>query len=205
MAKIIFDFGSGNTCKNKKYYVKNMYDELKKIDTGKHNIFIKWQLFKEAGNNVPLRWDIFDYAYNYGNELGYKVTASIVDIETLEQLLQYKVPFIKIKNDRNLDYLLDFIPEDIPVYISHSRDINFPENVTKLLCVSKYPSTVEDYEGSLPLTVGCNISDHTETFQLFEKYKPEIIEWHYKLRYSTGLDAGSFAHTPEQLKEKNIL
>jgi hypothetical protein len=45
------------------------------------------------------------------------------------------------------------------------------------------------------------ISDHTTSWDLFNKYNPEIIEWHYKLSDSIGLDAGDFARTPEQLKE----
>jgi hypothetical protein len=36
---------------------------------------------------------------------------------------------------------------------------------------------------------------------LFRKFEPEIIEMHYKLPDSTGLDAGPFARTPEQLAE----
>ena len=45
------------------------------------------------------------------------------------------------------------------------------------------------------------ISDHTTDFQLYNKYKPKIYECHYKLEDSTGLDAGEFARTPEQLAE----
>jgi sialic acid synthase SpsE len=45
------------------------------------------------------------------------------------------------------------------------------------------------------------ISDHTTDFTLWHKYHPSIIEWHFKLEDSTGLDAGSFARTPEMLEE----
>ena len=45
------------------------------------------------------------------------------------------------------------------------------------------------------------ISDHTVDFGLWNKHHPKIIEWHYKLLDSTGLDARDFARTPEQLSE----
>ena len=203
MSIIVLDFGSGNTCKNKKEYIKTMYDELKKVDTGKNEIIVKWQLFSIAGDNIPLTQDMFDYAYNYGKELGYKVTSSIFDKESLEFLLQYKIPFVKIANNRMLDFLIKYIPRSIPLYISKARDLfgNYKNKIVEeFWCVSKYPATIEDYE-KLPLKIGCNISDHTTDFELFNKYQPKICEMHYKLDYSTGLDAGEFSRTPEQLKE----
>jgi sialic acid synthase SpsE len=203
MSQIILDFGSGNTCVNNKEVIKQMYDELKKVDTGKHEIIAKWQLFEVAGENIPLTKKSFDYAYEYGNELGYKVTASIFDKESLDFLLKHEIPFVKIANNRMLDFLIYYIPKNIPLYISKSRDL-FMEHkhktIEELWCVSKYPADIKDYL-ELPLKNGCNISDHTIDFTLFKKFNPKIIEWHYKLDYSTGLDAGEFARTPEQLKE----
>lgn len=203
MSQIILDFGSGNTCKNNNDYIKQMYDSIKKIDNNNHEIIIKWQLFKVAGENIPLLHSNFDYAYKYGEQLGYKVTSSIFDIESLEFLLSYKIPFIKIANNRMLDDLVNYIPEKIPVYISKSAPLFFPgdkHKLTELWCVSRYPANIDDYN-QLPLEPGCNISDHTDNFVLFKELKPNIIEWHFKLDYSTGLDAGSFARTPAQLKE----
>jgi hypothetical protein len=66
--------------------------------------------------------------------------------------------------------------------------------------VSNYPAYRKEYE-DLGMLRGDNISDHTTTFELYNIYKPEIIEWHYKLENSTGLDSGEFARTPKQLKE----
>lgn len=203
MAQIILDFGSGNTSKNNKDYIKQMYDSLKEIDTGKHEIIVKWQLFKMAGPNIPLTDKSFQYAYDYGKKLGYKVTASVFDLESLGFLLNFKVPFIKIANNRMLDFLIDMIPNSIPVYISKSKDLFLPgikNELTELWCVSQYPAKLEDYK-KLGLKPGCNVSDHTSDFILFHEFKPAVIEWHFKLDYSTGLDAGTFARTPEQLKE----
>lgn len=205
MSQVILDFGSGNTCQNDKEIVKEMYDELKKVDSGKHKIIVKWQLFKEAGQNIPLEKDVFFFAHQYGNKLGYPVTASVFDSRSLELLLQFnKLPFIKIANNRKLDRLIGDIPRKIPVYVSvgNRKDFGTMAGITYLCCVSKYPALKEDYSAmfeSQHLTKA--ISDHTDGFQLYRKHKPAIVEWHYKLPDSTGLDAGIFAHTPAQLRE----
>ena len=202
MAKIILDFGSGNTCKNRRSYIKLMFDSLKKIDTKKHEIIVKFQLFSRAGKNIPLKHDVFSYAYNYGNKIGYKVTSSVFDQESLSFLLNYDIPFVKIANNRMLDILIPSVPEDIKLYISGDCDLFIPErkNWEQLWCISKYPATFGDYE-KLNLFDGCKISDHTINFNLYNKYNPKVIEWHYKLKYSTGLDSGPFARTPQQLCE----
>ena len=202
MAKIILDFGSGNTCKNRKDYIKLMFDELKKIDKNKHEVIVKFQLFKKAEPNIPLKKNIFEYAYKYGNSIGYKVTSSVFDRDSLKFLLDFDIPFVKISNNRMLDILISEIPEIVHLYISGSVDLFIPEhkNWTQLWCVSRYPAKLSDYE-KFNLYNGCDLSDHTSNFALYKKYEPRIIEWHYKLRYSTGLDSGDFARTPEMLSE----
>lgn len=227
MSQIILDFGSGNTCKNDKAYIKRMYDELKAVDTGKHNIVVKWQLFEKAGDNIPLLPEIFDYAYRYGTSLGYKVTSSVFDKNSLDFLLEYDVPFVKIANNRAFDYIIGEIPRKIPIYISAGNCSEYELlcqklNMNKdaiLLCVSQYPTNTERYEmifgyGSFPDLLlqdspknklyewpRLALSDHTTNFGLWYRYQPEIIEWHYGLSDSTGLDAGPFMKTPEMLRE----
>ncbi len=205
MSRIILDFGSGNTCKNSKPYIKKMYDQLKEIDNNKHEIIVKWQLFQNAGDNIPLSWDCFNYAYNYGRVLGYKVTASFFDKKSLEFLLMNKIPFVKIANNRKLDKLIPFIPLNINVYVSsntplYSDEVKKRPNIWQMWCVSKYPANEEDYL-KMKLKQGCLISDHTTTFNLFRTLCPSVIEWHYKLADSTGLDSGEFSRTPKQLME----
>jgi len=216
LSQIILDFGSGNTCKNESKYIKRMYDELKKIDTHKHEVIIKWQLFSVCGGNIPLTKECFEYACYYGDQLGYKTTSSVFDRETLKYLLLFDVPFVKIPNRRHLDYLIDLVPEHVPVYVSKSSLLEIQHEVKniegygcfsaprtemeQLWCISKYPAQIRDYE-KLKMQRYDNISDHTNSFDLFYRYEPKIIEWHYKLKDSTGLDASEFARTPEQLKE----
>ena len=209
MSRIIIDIGGGNTHKNDWTYLKKMFDKLKKIDTGKHEIIIKHQLFNNAGDNIPLDREIFKKAYNYAKKLGYKTTSSIFDKESLDFLLQFDIPFVKIANNRKLDWLIGEIPRKIPIVISYGNveELKLAENnnIQRLLCVSEYPATIESYEKAFDLEYyikcGYGISDHTIDFELFNKYNPDILEIHYKLEDSTGLDAGEFAKTPKQLSE----
>jgi sialic acid synthase SpsE len=222
--QIILDMSGGNTCRNDKTIVKQMIDAIKDIDTGKHEIFLKWQLSLPDGINVPLDHDVFDYAYKYGNEQGYKTTSSVADLESLKFLLQYEVPFVKIPNCRELDWLIGYVPRMIQVYVSVCDAELFYDgipsycNSKKLACISQYPATIKDYEyhfefisngfkqdkllsGSNGKEFRMGISDHTIGLDLFKKYKPMIWEKHFKLPDSTGPDAGEFAITPKELKE----
>ena len=215
MSKIILDFGSGNTCQNDKAIVKRMIDELRDIDTGKNEVIIKWQLFEEAEGNIPLNHSMFGYAYGYAKKLGYKTTSSVFDKPSLDFLLKYDIPFVKIANRRDLDWLVGEVPRKLPVYISYKDSDELSDLVEKiktsygddkfLQCVSKYPATIEEYEkhgewvGLLYRYKA--ISDHTIGLDLLKKYQPQIWEKHYKLNDSTGLDAGPFAITPEELSE----
>jgi len=195
MSQIILDI-SANTHHNDWQYLKRMLDELKAVDTGKHEVVIKHQLFQKAGDNIPLDYCIFDKAYKYAEELGYKTTSSVFDKESLDFLLRYDVPFVKIANNKNYYWLIGEIQRKIPVYVSGSDkgNVNF-------CCVSKYPAVFEEYLhfGTTKLCIA--ISDHTTDWRLFREYYPDHYECHYKLQDSTGLDAGIFARTPEQLSQ----
>lgn len=218
MSQIILDVGSANTHKNDWPYLKKMLDELKKVDTGKHEIVIKHQLFTKAGENIPLKHDIFEKAYSYAaTELNYQTASSVFDKESLDYLLQFKVPFIKIANNRKLDWLIGEIPRKIPVYVSYGYKCRAlcheysGEGLVGLSCVSKYPATLEDYEKIFKDTslghinkrmLLDHVSDHTTNFDLWYRYQPKIIEWHYVLEHDpSNLDGGPFARTPAMLAE----
>ena len=210
MAQIILDFGSGNTCKNDIKIVERMINELKAVDTGKHEVIIKWQLFEHAPPNERLMWVTFEHAYNYAESMGYKTTASVFDLGALRYLLRYNIPFVKIANRPDLYWLAGEVPRKVPVYVSFNNVRAFwgrdPAWTIEqpMWCVSKYPATLGEYDQILvpdtPFAAYSAISDHTTGFELWYKYKPSIIEWHYKLEDSTGPDAGDFARTPKQLE-----
>ncbi len=202
MGQIILDL-SANTFKNDKDYVRKMIDEIYKIDNKIHAIIFKTQLFEKAGENIPLEYDVFEYMYKYANSFGYKVTSSVFDLHSLQFLLHYSVPFIKIANNRDLDWLVGHIPRKIPFYMSHTNNNpKYDNNAVYLACISKYPATMQDYEENFKdKNLEFAISDHTTNWDLYNYYTPMIYECHYKLSDSTGLDAGEFARTPEQLAE----
>jgi hypothetical protein len=200
---IILDI-SANTTKNNNSYLKRMLDELKAVDSGKHEIVIKGQLFKECGENIPMTHEHFDYMHNYAKELGYKCTASVFDKESLDFLLTYDIPFVKIANREDLRYLIGDVPRKHRVYYSFTEDIHIPFldcKVHGLFCISKYPTKVMDYKQRIPL--GChNISDHTSCWGIYKSHKWDVYECHYALEDSTGLDAEcGICRTPTMLKE----
>jgi sialic acid synthase SpsE len=210
MSQVILDL-SANTFKNDFSYVIQMMDEIKAIDTGKHQVIFKTQLFKSAPPNIPLDWSVFDSMYYYGKNLGYQVTSSVFDKESLDFLLQYDVPFVKLANCEDLDYLIGKVPREIMLYISvdslERRDylLYRHTNFKTLACISKYPATEKDYSENFGSCFNNfwydGISDHTIGLNLFKTKEPNIWEKHYKLKDSTGLDAGEFAITPQQLAE----
>ena len=205
MSQIILDI-SANTHRNDMRYVKRMIDNIKSIDTGKHEIIFKHQLFEKAGANLPLDHAVFDYAYEYAKHSGYKTTSSVFDIASLSFLLKYDPCFVKIANNRKLDWLIGEVPRRVPIYVSvgdgtEGRRMDYEVNRI-LHCVSKYPSTIEDYETAFfSGEVKFAISDHSIGLDLFKKYQPQIWEKHYVLEHDeNNLDGGLFATTPTELE-----
>jgi hypothetical protein len=200
MAQIILDIGSGNTCKNDIDYAKRMVDEVIKVDTKRHEVIFKAQLFKDRPPNVPLSPYVFDRLYCYCRDLGYELTASVFDIESLKFLLEYEPCFVKVANGEKLNWLIGEVPRKYRVYKSVDHipvvDWQFDESIRKLWCISEYPAPISKYPDWCPC-----ISDHTVGLDLWYRNKPEIWEKHYKLSDSMGLDAGPFAITPQELKE----
>lgn len=209
--KLILDCGSGNTCKNDTAIVREMIDTIHDIDTGKHEIILKWQLFESAPPNIPLERDVFDYAYRYASELGYETTASVFDESSLEFLQGYDVPFIKIACRPDLYYLADKIDNcyvSIPAWLLGMHDLyltmtSIYNGVFFMACISKYPAIISDYEKAFPpRLLKSAISDHTIGWDLYNKYKPAILEKHFvHKREADNPDAGAFAVTAEELKE----
>lgn len=205
---VIVDMGSGETCRNDPAIVKRMIDELAAVDSGKENVVIKWQLFEEVpAGCAPLKWGVFRQAYEYALSKCYFTTASVFDERSLEVLLNFNVPFVKVACRPELYKLIDKIPPDKKVFVSIGPGFK-PETLTKLhpnvqvlRCVPEYPAQAVVYETSFGGSLYSGISDHTTTWYLREKYQPLYHEVHYRLEDSTGLDSGPYARTPAQLKE----
>ena len=202
---IILDFGSGETCRNDIGIVRKMIDALVDIKP-KKKVVIKWQLFANFPQLIPLRKEIFHDAQSYAYQHGIETTASVFDYESLEFLLHYDIPFVKIANLKDIYYLVDLVPRGIKSVVSYSdietyKLVKQMHNVYPLACVRKYPSNEDDYKHFSSKQMKYGISDHTKGFGLYNKYKPKFYETHYKLNDSVGLDNGPWSKTPEQLKE----
>lgn len=210
---IILDMGSGETCRNSKDIGHAMIDQVAQSIGNRKDVILKWQLFEKAEDNgnqlLPLMPMLFKEFYDYAKEKGLMTTASVFDQQSLSVLLNYQIPFIKIANNIALYNLVGFIPRALPIYYSIGNmmffDFEFKYFTTidiPMACISKYPATIADYESAFPKEIlSKSISDHTEGIELYEKYKPMLIEKHFKLEDSIGADSGSFAITPKELKK----
>jgi len=207
MAKIILDMGSGNTCRNDRKAVALMIDAVRRVDSHARQIIFKWQLFQSAPPNIPLERSIFDWAYNYAWAAGYETTSSVFDVPALDFLLTYKIPFVKIACRPELYELAYTIPDEMPIVVSFPSGEVADEvglaNCVYLCCIPQYPASIEDYESRFsPETLSAGISDHTVGWELFRKYKPEIIEKHFCIEHCQfNPDGGPFAVTAAELSE----
>jgi sialic acid synthase SpsE len=196
MSEIILDLGSGSNAP----YMKDMVDEVIARDTGKHCITFKVQLFKSAPPNVPLSHDAFGCLYDYVHTRGYDLTSSVFDMDSLNFLLDFEVPFVKIACRPELYWLLDDVPAGQKVYISGNvHGMRFSPDVY-LLCIPEYPAPISEYERRAMKGGWDGISDHTVGLELWNRLRPDKFEKHLKLPDSTGPDAGEWAITPTELE-----
>ena len=213
MGKIILDCGFGAQCKNDIRIVRDMIFAIKEIDTGKHEIIFKWQLFeqKTIPNLIPLSHEIFDGAYNIAKKLGYETTSSVFDEESLDFLLTFNVPWIKIAARPDLYKSILPLIKKIPVVVSvgesecwFNKNLQQSNIICYLHCVPNYPAKIEEYEFLWNnAELNFSISDHTIGFDLYKKYKPTWWEKHYLLKKEPIDDpyGNDWYATPKELKE----
>jgi len=203
MSTFIVELGSGNTCRNNVKRLCRMIDAVTEVDTEKYEVQFKLQLFWAAGNNIPLSRQVFDYAMEYAAGLGYKLSASVFDEDSLLWLLDSDPPFVKLACIPELHHLAALVPESVRVYCSFPADPGpLPANVWPLCCVREYPATIEQYEASFSEAyLWTGISDHTPGWGLLDKYQPEVYEKHVvDFREDSNPDAGPFSVTIEELR-----
>lgn len=197
--QIILDVGSGRSLPDEKA-ARAVVEAVAAVDTHKHEIVLKAQLFHDAPPNKPLCFSVFDTLFTYGEEKGYKVTASVFDVPSLAKLLYYPIPFVKIACRPDLYWLVGEVPRKVPVYVSIKGkgspvELDKYEDVLRMDCVPRYPAEIADYNLDSGL-----ISDHTVGLELFEKAQPCIWEKHFVLkRDPKNPDSGPFAITPDEL------
>jgi sialic acid synthase SpsE len=199
---IILDLGSGNSCRNSIDYAFRMVKAV--VDLSLSDVVIKWQLFKREGDNVPLSLEVFERAFKYAATWGIRTTASVFDKDSLDYLLTFPVPFVKLANKVSSQILIKDIPDDVPIILSTDKpDYKSARKLTDVIyTVSKYPAEEKDYD-KFGDKLKQGLSDHTVNWKLYQRFKPAIYECHFKLKDTTGNDAGAFARLPEQFAEMN--
>ena len=201
MSQIILDMGSGNTCKNNMDYAYKMIDAVAAIDSHKHEVIFKWQLFENEPPNVPLDHLVFGRAYAHAKGLGYKTTSSVFDKKSLDFLLNFDIPFVKIACRPMTYWLLGEVPRKIPVVLSWSGEEAAPfGDYRRMFCIPQYPADPKKY-----LARGAEdaISDHTGGLKVWNKLHPSMWEVHFILEDDTNNPDAVLGHAikPDLLKE----
>ena len=208
MAQVILDVGSGASLPDKET-ARRFVDEIKAVDTGKHQIVFKAQLFMHEPPNAPLSRFVFADLYDYAIDQGYGCTASVFDQDSLNYLSEFDVPFIKIACRPDLYEMINDISGEHMVYASYyptNEQIVGSEGQPLaadriLLCVPHYPAQAAVYKMELmhPEIRFDGLSDHTVGLDLYRELEPKIWEKHIKLAGTVGPDAGPWAMLPEEV------
>jgi len=201
---IILDLGNGSVLKNDWGNIKATIDAIATIDVQRECI-IKFQLFSAVPPKTPLRRDLFYQAWQYGTSLGFEVTSSIFDFDSLDFLSRMPVSMVKLANRMDSKiYFFDARKRFEEVIVSTSDAMEFEKHLhgKRMACVSQYPATIDVYENRFEVhQLGEGISDHTSDLKLFRKYQPRLYERHFVLD-SVSTDAPrQYAMRPADLEE----
>ena len=194
MSTIVLDI-SANTHKNDIRYLKKMIDAVAGIDSHLHEVVIKHQLYLKIPPNLKMDRVVFHKAYTYARAKGYKTTASVFDLPSLDYLMQFSVPYIKIACNSRYYYLVDEIPRKYKVLCSGYKDL-MPGGVKLMCCVPQYPAKKEEYTRTFTEhELRHAISDHTVGLELWNEYKPLYFEKHFVLHKdkADNPDSGPFS------------
>jgi sialic acid synthase SpsE len=206
---LILEMQDGMMCKNSKSVVKDMIDAAINNISSNINLIFKWQLYTKIKTYVeiiPLKHEIFEFAYQYAALLGYKTTASVFDQESLNYLQKFNVPFIKIACKTDLyDFRKNMwsLDGNFKTVISVENKNDFATMAASgslLCCIPKYPAMISEYESEFGELLYYGISDHTVGLDLYNKYMPVLYEKHF---YMDGLDSWDkdWAIKPEELQK----
>jgi hypothetical protein len=201
---IIFDIGSGNTLRNTEEACK-IIKTIRELNI--NDSYVKFQLFRKAGNNIPLSEEVFERATRYCHIVNMPYGVSVFDEPSLDLAIHSgALCFLKLANNKELHHLISKAPDvDRWIISTDDPDYKIDRPLSDIIyCVSKYPATNKEYETRFGDKLKLGISDHTNNFGLFHKYLPKIYEFHFRLSETVGLDSGEFAKTEEQVKESLI-
>ena len=208
MRKLILEFGSGETNTNWAE-VKRMLDDILLYRTGNKELIVKFQLFSNIPGLQPLDDELFFKAYGYCQDNDLECTASVFDIQALNQLLRFDPDYIKIACRPHLYNMINLIPKWVTIIASFSSIEEYikvkqrfhEHKIIPLWCVAKYPAIARHYEDEFNTHLHESISDHTESLELHNKYQPKVYERHICYRHGNKPDNSAYASTIEEIKE----
>lgn len=207
---IILDLGGGDVCQNNKEYITQLIDSISMVDTDRVCV-IKWQMFISIPDKTPLKRDLFHYAYYYARDLGFETTASFFDGDSLDFIMRYNVPFIKIASQEYLrSYRSDIFKAQTvnndkiirKAVVASRTPWSQPMDCDMLMCcIQEYPASAYKYESLFSTDqLRAGISDHTDSIELYKKYTPKVYEKHYTLD-NVSNKPREYALRPDGLKE----
>jgi len=178
----------------------------------REKLTLKPQLFENEPPNTPLMSKTFDLLHKLASQREIGVTASVFDEPSLQTLLDYPIPFVKIANRQYLRALKAGIPRGIRVVTSVGGGgfdaeggcrYRYGENEDLLCCVSEYPATMEGYREAFPGIAlwYWGMSDHTVGLDLWRKYRPTLYERHFAVDWMKGPSVGPWSIGVDELRE----
>ena len=215
---IILDLGAGNNTKNNHSIIKEMIDQVYLLQhQTKKKILIKFQLFSEMKDLIPLNRDLYIFAYYYAKTLNLEVLAGIFDEKNLQFISAFlkDTPYIKIACRTSLYKYIGKIPKYVTIFVSvdslQTRDKlkkKYPcHKLIYLYCVPEYPANYIKYESLFnglghSGNLNYSISDHTVNLGMYKRFEPEYYERHFLLSHEDCLDpfGSEFASTAKEIE-----
>lgn len=169
-------------------------------DLAKFQLYDSLKLYGEK-QKEELTFDQAEELFNFGQGIGIEVFFSVFDVRRVVWCEEIGVKHYKLACDYHLDRkLLDMI-----VYgkiIASTSHIAYNPRVRFIYCVSRYPTELKDVDWSL-IAYYRGFSDHTiglDASKIALARGAEIIEKHFAIDHSTGVDA-PWSMVPSELAE----
>lgn len=220
--KIILDLGNGNSHHNDSNIICQSIDEVCRLQdkTDKLQFIVKTQLWSDNNTIVSKQlkstsWEVFSRGYEHAMKRGLWFTTSVFDKESLDRLTcEYMVPFAKIANRPELYHLIDGSDIKFAVSVGNKEDYEMVLNKghIPLLCVSKYPATIQQYIWLFDTIPDVDyidyairgLSDHTIGFDLYNYANPYVYECHACLdrkQINDKIGGSDFVKTFKEIEE----
>jgi len=163
-------------------------------DLAKFQLYDQDKLYKDDTPNVELSFKNAKMLFDYGKEIGMEVFFSVFNVEKVKWCEEIGVKRYKIASRmRDIDVLREVEHTSKPTIISVDPNLSSARNFDgiQLFCLSEYPASVSLKYIDFPYGWQ-GFSDHTiglDCAKIALARGAEIIEKHFCINHSTGVDA----------------